>query len=64
MREDFEYIPTMPIHVAQTKSNRKCKKAILSGATAAMAGAMMWLPAVILLGVLTVVNAVQKRRGD
>lgn len=60
MRSDFKYVPTVSISIANGKARRRSKKALLTGAAAATFFSGLWQAGVVLLGLLTVTNIVQK----
>ncbi|MGM0341630.1 hypothetical protein [Enterococcus sp. AZ007] len=62
MRNDFEYVPTIPVRVARTMSAHRAEKTLLTGSIITASCFGFWKVAIVLLGVLTVVNVLQKRK--
>jgi len=60
MRQDFIY--HLPIVIAQKRSNRKQKKAILTGAMVTALLLQAWLTGAAIFGAIVLTNVVQKRR--
>lgn len=62
MRNDYEYVPSIPVRVAKARSSQRAEKTLLTGSivTAACFGYLG--VSVVLFGVLAVVNALQKRK--
>lgn len=62
MRNDFRYVPTIPVSIANKKAWRKAKKTMLTGAMAATLACGVWKAAVAMLGLLAITNLVQKKK--
>lgn len=62
MRNDFEYIPTIPVQIANKKSVQRAEKTMITGAMVTAICLGFLKTALALLGVLTIVNIMQKRK--
>ena len=56
MRSDFEYVPTMPVELAQEKANKKVRKSILVGAAIATVCSGFWIAGLLIFIVLFGLN--------
>lgn len=56
MRNDFEYVPIIPVEVAQKKANRKVHKSILVGAAIALVCLRYWIAGFLIFLVLLGLN--------
>jgi len=61
MRNDFDYVETIPVSVANDKARRRSKKTLLTGAMTTSFLSGLWQAGIALFGVLIVTNLVQKK---
>ena len=61
MRNDIEYVPTVPVKVAKKKSEYRAAKVLLTGAMLGTVCVGYWQIALILLPVLLGVNTIGKK---
>ncbi|MBO0412461.1 hypothetical protein JZO81_15435 [Enterococcus hulanensis] len=64
MRNDFDYVETIPVSVANDKARCRSKKTLLTGAMTTSFLAGLWQAGVALFGVLIVTNLVQKKNRE
>ncbi|MGF2943238.1 hypothetical protein [Enterococcus xiangfangensis] len=62
MRNDFEYVQTIPVSVATTKARRRSKRTLITGAMTSVFLTGLWQAGLALLGLLLITNLVQKKK--
>lgn len=62
MRNDFQYVRTVPVSVANKNASRKSMKTMLTGAMAAAFACGVWQAAIAVFGILAITNLVQKKK--
>ncbi|MGM0214920.1 hypothetical protein [Enterococcus sp. AZ109] len=63
MREDFVFVKNISVDLSKRAARRRAKKVGLTGAMAATLVLGAWQPGLVLFGLLTVTNIVQKTIG-
>ncbi len=61
MRKDFEYVPTVPVELAQKLATYKATKVIFTGAMIGVASIGYWPIALLLIPVSFIVNKIVKK---
>lgn len=62
MRNDFEYVKTVPINKAVQIARRRSKRTLLTGAMGAVLATGLWQAAVAMFALLAVTNIIQKKK--
>lgn len=62
MRQDYQYVNQVTIDQHNRLSRRRGKKLLLTGASGATFASGLWAAGISLLGLLAIVNIVQKKK--
>lgn len=62
MRNDFKYVPTISLSLANDKARQRSKKTLITGAMTSTLLVGLWQASIALFGLLAIANFVQKKK--